>query len=167
MLLRRLYLSLLLDIMSELQISNETAEQLKAVPCIQLRSPEGVIRLVKSGEPYRKLPGEEIMGVDRTCAGTIKQAVKTKDGQLRTELDSALGSGAGDWIRTMVKPFAKLIGKDQCSACEARRIATNAYAKLKGQHGQLEALRIMKELWQDSFTQKPDDVLRKLETYLK
>jgi hypothetical protein len=66
----------------------------------------------------------------------------------------------------MAKPLAKMVGKDRCSPCEARRIATNAYAQLKGKHGQLEALRIIKELWQLSFKEPPEAVLIKLKKYL-
>jgi hypothetical protein len=138
------------------------------VSCVRLRSPDGTIRLVRSGEAYRKLPGEVVDGVDRTCGGIVPEAHLPKNPakQLREELNEAIGSGAGDWIHTLAKPLAKLVGKEGCTACEARRLATNAYAQLKGKHGKLEAMRIMKELWTMSFTQEPDEVLHKLESYL-
>jgi hypothetical protein len=152
-----------------LQQESESRLKIDLTPCIRLKSPDGTIRLVKSGEAYRALPGEIVDGVDRTCGSTIALPERPKNPakQLRDELNEAIGAGAGDWIHTLAKPLAKLVGKEGCSACEARRLATNAYAQLKGKHGQFEAMRIMKELWTMSFTQNPDEVLHKLEGYLE
>ncbi len=158
---------------SNIEIKQESDSSLKIdlTPCVRLKSPDGSVRLIKSGQPYRKLPGEVIDGVDRTCGSAIVHpdlaARRTEAQELKNELDQAIGTGAGDWIKTLAKPFALLAGKTNCTACEARRLATNAYAQLKGKHGQLEAMRIMKELWSLSFTSEPVEVLRKLETYLK
>lgn len=138
-------------------------------PCVKLEAADGSIRLVVSGIPYRLRPGEKVVGVDRTCGvAKVDYVAPGKDdfAVLKDEIDQAVGVGAGDWIKTLAKPFAKLAGKTGCTACEARRLATNAYAQLKGKHGQLKAMSIMKDLWQMSFTEEPEAVLAKLKSYL-
>jgi len=138
-------------------------------PCIILEMPDGDRRLVVAGMPYRMRPGEKVVGADPTCgAAKVDYKAPGKDDlkTLKEEIDEAVGGGVGDWIKVLAKPFAKLAGKEGCSACEARRIATNAYAQLKGKHGQFKAMSIMKELWELSFTAEPDAVLAKLKTYL-
>jgi hypothetical protein len=153
--------------MSSLKIEGAKAQQ-RTVPCIKLKSPDGAIRLIRSGEPYRLLPGEKIDGVDRTCGGTqvTPTATRKTRSALVQELDEAVGGGLGDWIKVMARPLANMVGKDRCTPCEARRIATNAYAQLKGKYGQLEALRIIKDLWTLSFKGEPEQVLLELKKYL-
>lgn len=122
-----------------------------------------------SGVSIRHRPGDVLVGVEATCSSNLNAVIAAEPTQtLQQELNDAIGSGAGDWIKTLVSPFAKLIGKKSCSICEARRLATNAYAKLKVKYGQVEALRIMKELWEDSFAERadPNAILLKLQGYL-
>lgn len=126
--------------------------------CLSIKNhATGETRIVSLGlgDSVTTQPGESVVGAG-PCGGT----------PLHQELDEAIGSGGGDWIRAFVKPVAKLLGKEHCSKCEARRIATNAYAKLKDRHGQLEALRIIKDLWQTSATDG-DATLVKLQEYLR
>jgi hypothetical protein len=152
---------------SKLEIETQQPKP-KLVPCVILKSPDGATRLIRAGEPYRLLPGEKVDGVDRTCAGTQaspKVARNTRQ-TLAQELDQAVNGGLGDWIKVIAKPLAKLAGKTNCTACEARRIATNAYAQLKGKYGQLKAMSIMKELWEISFKKDSNEVLAKLKEYL-
>jgi len=131
--------------------------------CLQLKNPiTGETRnlSVAIGESVPMLPGEIVVGAGSSCNGEASPQT------LQQELDSAIGSGSGDWIRDLAKPLAKLLGKEGCSKCEARRLATNAYGKLKDKHGQLEALRIIKELWQMSLTDA-DATLIRLQQYLQ
>jgi hypothetical protein len=138
------------------------------MPCILFKNAQtGEIRsvVVEVGESVQHRVGEVLLEVRNDCdRPNLEQQPIEKHIPLRQELDDALGSGAGDWIRTMVKPLAKFVGKDRCSQCEARRIATNAYAKLKVKYGQLEALRIIKELW--AMSSDPDATLQKLKEHL-
>jgi hypothetical protein len=112
------------------------------------------------GVSFTLLPGEFVVGAGSNCNGSASPI------SLQRELDEAIGGGAGDWIRDMAKPIARLLGKEGCSKCEARRITTNAYTQLKARHGQFEALRIIKELWQLSSIDA-DQVLARLKYHLE
>lgn len=123
------------------------------------------------GRSVQHNPGEVLIGVVPECPGSVDIKFVPSDQpttSLQAELNDAIGGGAGDWIKTLASPFAKLIGKKNCSICEARRLATNAYAKLKVKYGQGEALCIMKELWGMSYGEKadPNAILVKLQGYL-
>jgi hypothetical protein len=140
------------------------------MPCIVLKRPDGTTRKIPYGMNYIKHPGEEPVGIDRDCPDGPRQfsghgAVSEKK-QLLRELDEEIGSGAGDWIKRFVAPVAKKLGKQSCTACEARRVVTNAYARLKAKHGQLEALRIIKDLWKNSFSKTGEEILEELEKHL-
>jgi hypothetical protein len=139
-----------------------------AQACVKLQDLHGNIRLVPAGKSYVLNPGEKVIGSDKTCGGTIQLVHPNKPdlGKLRNELDAAIGSGAGDWIKMLARPLAKLVGKEGCSMCEARRIATNAYGQLKEKHGQLEAIRIIKDLWAMSYKVSGDEVLAELKKHL-
>lgn len=122
------------------------------------KNAQGVERIVPNGSKRFK---------DEVCVGRIIKDEQHRD--LIKELDAELGKGGkgpGDWIKAFLSPIAKKLGKSRCTACEARRVATNAYAVLKAKYGMVEALRVMKELWEMSFTAKPDEVLIKLKEYL-
>jgi len=148
--------------------SIEALTPAKQKVCVQLQDLAGQIRLVPAGTPYVANPGEHVVGVDPTCGGTIAviHPGKPNMGALRQELDVALGGGAGDWIKTLAKPLAQWMGKTNCSACEARRIVTNAYAQLKQKHGQFEALKIITDLWHMSMKSSGEDVLVELKRHL-
>lgn len=81
---------------------------------------------------------------------------------LRDELQAEIGAGYGDWIRFLAKPIAEVAGKKGCTACEARRIVTNAYGRLKEKHGSISALSMIKDLWALSMKADGDEVLMKL-----
>jgi len=138
------------------------------MPCILFKNAQtGEVRslVVEVGASIQHKVGEVLLEVRDDCdRPNLEQVLATKAIPLRQELDEALGGGAGDWIRAMVKPLAKFVGKQHCTQCEARRIATNAYAKLKVKYGQLEALRIIKELW--TLSGNPDATMLKLKDYL-
>lgn len=125
----------------------------------------GSKRSIPEGQPYRLIPGEKITGVDENCNGKI-QAIGASKPSLHDELAREIGGGFGDWIRTLATPIATVLGKKGCTSCEARRLVTNAYARLKAKHGQMEALAIIKDLWALSFRSSGDDVLRKLKEVL-
>lgn len=101
-----------------------------------------------------------------TSRGEVPVHINPEAATLQNELDTELGGGFGNWLKIIATPLAKLAGKTNCSTCEARRIATNAYAKLKKKYGQVEALRIIKELWADSMSKTGDEVLISLKKYL-
>ena len=147
------------------------------MPCMIFKhSGTGKVRAVQvdKGMSVMHQPNEVLVRVDPHCdetfIGMVEQHNKgvpiSDHGSLMHEMNEAIGGGAGDWIKAMVAPFAKLIGKKSCTQCEARRLATNAYAKLKVKYGQIEALRIIKELWQMSMKEPGDTVLTKLKGYL-
>jgi hypothetical protein len=69
-------------------------------------------------------------------------------------------------MKTLFKPVAKAMGREGCTACEARRLITNAWAKLKEKHGPVEAARVMKDLWLKSFKEEPDKVIAALKEAL-
>jgi hypothetical protein len=82
------------------------------------------------------------------------------------KLDKEIGKGPGDWIQTMAKPFARLLGKKSCSSCQARRLAANAYAKLAGKYGHARAMVILKDLFKTSMNASGDEVVTQLNRYL-
>ena len=125
----------------------------------------GSTRSIPEGHPYRLMPGEKITGVDENCNGKI-QRIQPNVPSIHDELVREIGGGFGDWIRTLTSPIAEVMGKKGCSSCEARRIVTNAYAKLKAKHGQIGALAIIKDLWALSFKAEGDQVLIKLKEIL-
>jgi len=119
---------------------------------------------------YRRagVPGETYVGIDPDCGGdVVLTPVSNESAQLVAELDAELGSGSGDWIKRFADPIAKLLGQKSCMSCEARRVVTNAYGALKAKHGQIEALRMMKSLWQRSFNESEAEVLKTLKEYLR
>ena len=137
-------------------------------PCVILEMPDGDRRLVVSGVPYRLRVGEKVVGVDRSCGSAKVEYVKPQsDVQItKDELDAAIGPGVGDWVKLLAKPMAKLAGKANCTACEARRITLNAAGQLRQKHGVLKTASIITELTQMSLREEPDVVLAKLKTYL-
>lgn len=141
--------------------------------CFEIKSIDGNTRKVEVplNVSVPLSPGEVLVNVTPSCDGSIVVGTKPNPGvdqtALLVELNEKVGSGAGDWIKTLVKPFAALVGRKNCTVCEARRIATNAYAKLVVIHGKEEAVRILKELWTMSMSQSGEAVLEKLKGYLE
>lgn len=125
----------------------------------------GSTRSIPDGQPYRLQPGEKITGVDKNCNGSVVK-IRPNGPTVHDELIQEIGGGFGDWIRTLTSPIAEVMGKKGCSSCEARRLVTNAYAKLKAKHGQIGALAIIKDLWALSFRAEGDQVLIKLKEIL-
>jgi hypothetical protein len=137
------------------------------MPCIVLQATDGNKRLIPHGSPYQLARGETVVGVDNTCGGDVRLiSVVPKVEPLQKELQDQIGPGFGDWIRSLATPIATVMGKRGCTTCEARRLVTNAYGKLREQHGQLKALSIIKDLWMLSTTASGDEVLVKLKEVL-
>jgi hypothetical protein len=131
--------------------------------CIKWQAVDGTVRVIPMGVAFKRLPGEKPIGRE-DCKfvgeGKDRLLISRKElkgrpvNHLSEELDKELGSGLGDMIKVFAAPIAKLLGKGKCSSCNTRRVITNAYGKLKEKHGQLEALRIMKRLWKDTFDKR-------------
>lgn len=80
----------------------------------------------------------------------LKSSTEPSLVSLLTELDHELKQeGIGEWIKLIARPFAKLLGRTDCTGCEASRIAANAYGRLKAKYGSIKALKIIKTVWQD------------------
>ncbi len=152
--------------------------------CVIFVDPEGNRRVIPLGAAFRRKPGEHAVGKLDDC-GIGSELVNPADvlgdsklsvsglvpndlPKLRAELNIELGSGYGDMIKTLAAPVAKMIGKSNCTACEVRRVIANAYGKLKARYGMIEALRLMKGLWQDTFDKKitEEETLLKLRQFL-
>jgi hypothetical protein len=137
--------------------------------CLVLKGLEGERRIPqdsRGGFRYAQIPGEKIVGIDPNCQGAVVQPVTSESSKLIAELDAELGKGGGDWLKRFLKPAAKLLGKSNCMSCEGRRVVTNAYGALKAKHGQLEALRMIKDLWHRSFSEPEAEILKTLKEYL-
>lgn len=134
--------------------------------CVVLQSAEGTHRRVEAGKPYNLQPGERVLHIDRGCTGVLPPPLFGVQASIMKELDAVVGNGMGNWIKTLAGPVARAMGKTHCTACEARRVVANAYAKLKAKYGKLEALVKIKELWMLSTKESGDKVLYKLKEYL-
>jgi hypothetical protein len=137
--------------------------------CIVLKGLSGE-RRIPEGANYVLIPGESIIGIDTSCKGDVSIQPATDElwatlHELDTELNEQ-GKGPGDWIKTLIKPAARLMGRTNCMSCEARRVVANAYGKLKVKHGQVKALTIIKDLWKLSLKNNEEVVLQKLKEYL-
>jgi len=134
--------------------------------CIKLKHTSGSERLVPLGKPYVKTPEETRVDGIWDCDGTMPKSKPIPRKTLKDELDMEIGHGMGDWIKVLAKPVAKLVGKDKCSPCEAKRIVVNSYARLKAKYGRVEALYLMKNLWQQAAQGKPEQALEQLKAKL-
>jgi len=126
----------------------------------------GLERMVPLGQPYVKAPDEDRVPGIYECSGRPIPAKMPQRTNLKNELDVAIGHGAGDWIKVLASPIAKLVGKEGCSPCEAKRLVVNSYAKLKAKYGMMEALSTMKTLWDMSAAGHPEEALLKLKAKL-
>lgn len=128
--------------------------------CVEITKANGDVYTKPIGEPLQLPVGDRITGRSYNCGRELVSLTK--------ELDEAVGPGAGDWIKTFAAPVAKLLGKEKCSKCEARRVVTNGYSKLKAAHGQLRAMAIIKELWElSSQPQGAEAALKKFQEYIQ
>jgi hypothetical protein len=134
--------------------------------CIKLKSVTGTERLIPVGKPYTKQPDEDLLPGVWDCENGQASLKNKPTPSLAQELNSEIGSGMGDWIKVVAKPVASLVGKQNCSPCEAKRIIVNAYGRLKARHGKLKAISIMKDLWQMSAAGKPEEALAQLKEQL-
>ena len=135
---------------------------MKMPSCAKISKPDGTFYTKDFGTTFRLGPGEKIVGRSYNCGHLVKPVTPN----LQQELSAELGVGFGDILKQLAKPFAKVMGKQGCSSCEARRLITNAYAKLKAKHGQLEAMTTIRDLWALSFKASGDEVLKQLEAKL-
>ena len=140
--------------------------------CLHIKLPDNTIRKIVTqvGESVSMGAGEIVAGVSENCEGELSTTLPVNTTvhpqSLYAEMESEIGPGAGDFIKALAAPLAKLMGKEGCSSCEARRIVTNAYSKLKTKYGIIKTVSILKELWQMSFNESGDAVLGKLQEHL-
>lgn len=137
--------------------------------CLILKNSKGEKRLVPLDgvTNYVQAKDEVVDGVAKDCNIEDPVVVVAQPNiTLVAELDREIGPGAGNWIKTLVAPVAKLLGKQQCGGCESRRVVANAYSRLKEKYGQIDALAKIKDLWQMSLTESPDVVMAKLKEYI-
>jgi len=133
--------------------------------------PDGNIRKVETdvGESVAMLPGEIVYAVSQNCDGDFSAGIPQLMSEQRSlfqELQQEIGPGAGDFIKTIANPIARFMGKEGCTACEARRIVTNAFGKLKTKYGLIKAANILRELWEMSMKDEGEKVLEKLQEHL-
>lgn len=130
--------------------------------CLKLKNQLGVERLVPLGQPYTVAPGEVYVAGQFDCDG---KTPAPKQPNLAQELNAEIGMGMGDFVKVLASPIAKLIGKDHCTVCEAKRVLLNHYGALKDKHGLIAAVSIMKDIWAVAKTD-PDAALAKLKESL-
>lgn len=97
---------------------------------IVLKGPNG-LRRVEEGVPYRRLPGEQVIG---------SEADKTEE-----ELNNALAKesmGLGDFIEKSFKLLPEAIRPTHCSACEKRKRVLNRVKEI----GWVEAIKQIREI---------------------
>jgi len=134
---------------------------------IILKGPAGE-RKIMEGTPYRRLPGESIIGTqlnnDVPSYASVDPAAL-----LVAEIEEELatdGKGLGDWTKRLLKPVALLLGKANCMTCEARRLVLNAVTKLTEKHGKTNAKHIIKDLLARSLKESPSEILQSLKEVL-
>jgi hypothetical protein len=125
------------------------------------------------GTRYTVAPGENHPVEHRAVAiekGGVELSVERQAAvAMLQEIEAELGaeSGtAGDWIKRLAAPIARLIGKKDCLACEVRRVMLNAAAKLKEKHGESEGKRLLKSLLIRSYREPEEKILTELKRYL-
>jgi len=134
---------------------------------ILLKGPAGE-RKIMEGIPYRRLPGEVIVGTQLDDAVPSYANVDPAAAMV-AEIEAELGTegkGAGDWAKRLLKPIAFLLGKTNCLSCEARRLVMNAATMLTAKHGRVEAKRIIKDLLARSLKAEPSEILQSLKDVL-
>ena len=140
------------------------------MPCLVLKigdrerrippDPDGQFR-------YTREPGEVMAGIDPDCGGDIRlEPTNNGAALLLAELDSELGKqGAGEWIKVLAKPVAKVMGRSNCMACDVRRVVADAYSRLKEKHGVIKAVTMIAELYKMAGHDQ-EAALQKLKEYL-
>lgn len=97
---------------------------------ILLRGPEG-LRRVEEGVPYRKLPGEVVIGSEQDTT--------------EKELNDALEANMipiGDFVEKAFKLLPEAIRPTHCSKCEKRKQVLNLVRK----NGVVETLKKLREI---------------------
>ena len=138
------------------------------MPCIKLIKQDGSEEIIQPNEPFKKGLGDRVV-VDNTCGDVSKTPLilrMTNNSNNIATLDKEIGPGLGDWVKVLASPVARLLGKSNCASCEATRISLNAFNKLKGKYGKVEALKLMAELVVKTKSGEVDSAVRKLQEYL-
>jgi hypothetical protein len=97
---------------------------------ILLKGPNG-LRRVPEGVPYRKLPGEQVIG--------------SEEGEEDTATNDALakeGMGLGDFIEKSFKLLPEAIRPKHCSKCEKRKLVLNRVKEI----GIVAAIKQIREI---------------------
>jgi hypothetical protein len=97
---------------------------------ILLKGPDG-LRRVEEGVPYRKLPGEVVVGSEKDV--------------VESEMNNALskeGMGLGDFIEKSFKLLPEAIRPTHCSKCEKRKLVLNRVKEI----GWVQAIKQIREI---------------------
>lgn len=137
--------------------------------CIKLIAPDGSVRSIEEGKPYKKIVGEKSLGRDPECNGKVAPItvrVGNKTNSLLKELNDAIGPGIGDWVKVMAEPVAKVLGKTGCVPCQAKSVVLNAFSKLRNKYGLIKAGSITAELFKLA-SNDPNEAALKLKEYIE
>ena len=101
----------------------------------------GAERLVEDSVPYKLLPGEHVIGSTTGLEDDQVEAVLVK-------YQEETGMGLGNAVKFIADKtgLAKALGKENCSACERRRIVYNNLYKIYKDRGFQGTLDILKEI---------------------
>ena len=87
---------------------------------IRIMNLAGVERLVEEGKPFRLEPGEVVVG-----------SVGHQDNlNLLNKIVQESGYGLGDLTEALAKPIAMMMGLQNCTSCNIRKVLMNLIGKL-------------------------------------
>jgi hypothetical protein len=98
------------------------------------------------------------------CDGkVVPLKIETLPQSTFSELEKEIGAGIGDVIKVLAAPMAKIVGRENCSSCEGKRLGFNAVPELIRKHGLAKTGGILKELFQ---MQDKEQIAVKLKEHL-
>jgi hypothetical protein len=130
---------------------------------IQLRRPNGEEKIVFAGEQYDAEDWQVIGVVPEDMAIVHKEdseahlLIQGIEEELKLET-----RGLGNWVKMFANPVAKLLGKQDCMACEVRRTILNATKLVVAKQGKIEGRKTILSLLRRSFTEPEETVLSEL-----
>jgi hypothetical protein len=133
---------------------------------IRLRRPSGEEKIVFAGEEYDAEDWQVVGVVPEDMAIVNREDVEAT--ALIQEIEADLkneGRGFGDWVKMFANPVAKLLGKQDCMACEVRRVILNATKLIVAKQGRLEGRKTIMTLLKRSFTEPEEAVLEELRAF--
>lgn len=123
---------------------------------------------MEAGANFVQQPDEQVVGIERN--GRVLGEEDQKIGRLIADIEKELaleGYGPGDWVKVFAQPVALLLGKQDCVACEVRRVILNAAKKLCEKYGEIVGKAKVKDLFIRSFKEKPEAILLELKALLE